>query len=87
MGVAHRAYDDRLPRSEYLAWTRRWIRAARAVLDPLGSLFLNVGGKPIDPWTALDVAGGAPYLFPWEDRNEDRPHPATFPVRCPTAVP
>jgi site-specific DNA-methyltransferase (adenine-specific) len=63
LGVAYRTYDDRLPRSEYLEWTGRWIQAARHVLDPVGSLFLNVGGKPSDPWTALDVAQAArPYL-------------------------
>ena len=28
-----------------------WIGAAAAVLDPAGSLFLNVGAKPTDPWT------------------------------------
>ena len=42
--------------ADYLAWTSRWVEAAARVLDPLGSLFLNVGGKPTDPWTALDVA-------------------------------
>ena len=30
--------------------------AAARVLRPDGSLFLNVGAKPTDPWTALDVA-------------------------------
>ena len=30
--------------------------AAARVLRPDGSLFLNVGAKPSDPWTALDVA-------------------------------
>ncbi len=33
-----------------------WIAAAARVLTPAGSLFLNVGAKPSDPWTALDVA-------------------------------
>jgi site-specific DNA-methyltransferase (adenine-specific) len=56
LGVAYRSYDDRLPRHEYLEWTGRWVAAARQVLAPDGSLFLNVGGKPTDPWTALDVA-------------------------------
>jgi site-specific DNA-methyltransferase (adenine-specific) len=28
----------------------------KRVLAPAGSLFLNVGAKPTDPWTALDVA-------------------------------
>ena len=32
---------------------------AARVLRPDGSLFLNVGAKPSDPWTALDVAQAA----------------------------
>jgi site-specific DNA-methyltransferase (adenine-specific) len=56
LGVAYRSYDDRLPRAQYLAWTEQWIAAARQALSQNGSLFLNVGGKPTDPWTALDVA-------------------------------
>ena len=40
-----------------------WIAAARRVLQPQGSLFLNVGAKPTDPWTAFDVAQAArPHL-------------------------
>ncbi len=34
-------------------------RAAARVLSPDGSLFLNVGTRPSDPWTALDVAQAA----------------------------
>jgi len=56
LGIAYRTYEDRLPRGDYLAWTAQWVEAAVRVLDPMGSLFLNVGGKPTDPWTALDVA-------------------------------
>jgi site-specific DNA-methyltransferase (adenine-specific) len=56
LGVAYTTYDDRLPRADYLAWTGRWVEAAARLLVPLGSLFLNVGGRPKDPWTALDVA-------------------------------
>ena len=56
LGIAYRTYEDRLPRGDYLAWTGQWVEAAVRVLDPMGSLFLNVGGKPTDPWTALDVA-------------------------------
>ena len=32
---------------------------AAGALSPQGSLFLNVGAKPTDPWTALDVAQAA----------------------------
>ena len=56
LGIRYRTYDDGLPRSEYLEWTGEWIQAAKRALDDDGSLFLNVGAKPKDPWTALDVA-------------------------------
>jgi site-specific DNA-methyltransferase (adenine-specific) len=56
LGVRYRSYDDDRPRSEYLEWTAQWVRAARRTLSADGSLFLNVGAKPRDPWTALDVA-------------------------------
>lgn len=56
IGVKYRSYDDSLPRDEYLAWTARWVTVARRALRPEGSLFLNVGSKPSDPWGAMDVA-------------------------------
>jgi site-specific DNA-methyltransferase (adenine-specific) len=56
LGIRYRTYDDGRPRSEYLEWTGDWIKAARRTLARDGSLFLNVGAKPKDPWTALDVA-------------------------------
>jgi len=56
LGVAYRSYGDSLPRDAYLEWTGRWIVAAARVLGADGSLFLNVGSKPTDPWAALDVA-------------------------------
>ena len=63
LGIRYRSYDDRLPRERYLAWTGDWIGAAARVLDPAGSLFLNVGAKPTDPWTPFDVAQAArPHL-------------------------
>jgi site-specific DNA-methyltransferase (adenine-specific) len=56
LGTAYGRYEDTLPRAEYLAWMARWAAAVRRVLSPRGSLFLNVGGKPSDPWIPLDVA-------------------------------
>ena len=56
LGIRYRSYDDELPRPAYLAWTGEWIQAVKRVLAREGSLFLNVGSKPKDPWTALDVA-------------------------------
>ena len=56
LGIAYRSYRDDLPRSEYLNWSERWLRAVSAALSPAGSLFLNVGAKPTDPWIPLEVA-------------------------------
>lgn len=63
LGIRYRSYADRLPREHYLEWTGAWIAAAARWLGPNGSLFLNVGAKPTDPWTAIDIALAArPHL-------------------------
>ena len=63
LGIRYRSYEDTLPRGQYLQWTGEWVRRAARALATEGSLFLNVGAKPTDPWTALDVAQAArPYL-------------------------
>jgi site-specific DNA-methyltransferase (adenine-specific) len=59
LGIQYNQYQDTLSRDEYLTWTHKWVAAAARVLRPDGSLFLNVGAKPTDPWTALDVAQAA----------------------------
>lgn len=63
LGIQYRTYDDGQPQQDYLDWTGRWVAATARVLAPQGSLFLNVGAKPTEPWTALDVAQAArPHL-------------------------
>jgi site-specific DNA-methyltransferase (adenine-specific) len=59
LGVQYNSYRDALSPEDYLEWTGSWIKAAARVLKPAGSLFLNVGTRPSDPWTALDVAQAA----------------------------
>lgn len=59
LGIRYRSYDDTIPRGKYLEWTGEWIRRAAGSLTERGSLFLNVGAKPTEPWTALDVAQAA----------------------------
>ncbi len=56
LGIKYRSYRDDLPRSEYLGWTDRWIRAVQRVTHDDASFFLNVGAKPTDPWIPLEVA-------------------------------
>jgi site-specific DNA-methyltransferase (adenine-specific) len=59
LGIRYRTYDDTIPRHTYLEWTDSWVRLATRALAAEGSLFLNVGAKPTDPWPALDVAQAA----------------------------
>ncbi len=56
LGIRYRSYDDTIPRDAYLKWTGEWVARAATTLARDGSMFLNVGAKPTDPWTALDVA-------------------------------
>jgi site-specific DNA-methyltransferase (adenine-specific) len=63
LGIAYRNYRDDRPREEYLEWVRSWSRAVRKVLSSDGSFFLNVGGKPTDPWIPHDVARAAGESF------------------------
>jgi site-specific DNA-methyltransferase (adenine-specific) len=56
LGIHYNQYEDMLPQADYLRWTGAWVAAATRVLRPDGSLFLNVGSRPSDPWTAIDVA-------------------------------
>jgi site-specific DNA-methyltransferase (adenine-specific) len=56
LGIDYSQYEDTLSHADYLQWTTAWSVAAARVLRPGGSLFLNVGSRPSDPWTALDVA-------------------------------
>ena len=59
LGIRYRSYDDAKPNEEYLKWTGEWVKETKCALSPDGSLFLNVGSRPSDPWTALDVAQAA----------------------------
>lgn len=56
LGIRYSQYQDSLSPEAYAKWTDTWIAAAARVLKRDGSLFLNVGARPSDPWTPLDVA-------------------------------
>lgn len=56
LGTRYHSYDDSTPRNDYLDWIDEWASRVTRVLAEDGSLFLNVGGKPQDPWVPLEVA-------------------------------
>jgi site-specific DNA-methyltransferase (adenine-specific) len=56
LGVQYRSYSDSRPRAQYLAWIGSVAGAVDGVLARDGSFFLNVGGRPKDPWLPWDVA-------------------------------
>jgi site-specific DNA-methyltransferase (adenine-specific) len=56
IGKQYHMYNDVRPRDEYLGWMEDVARVSKTVLKKNGSFFLNVGGKPTDPWIALDLA-------------------------------
>jgi len=56
IGVSYSTYDDTIDRPTYLDWLRSWGKAVHSRLSADGSLFLNMGGKPTDPWIPWEVA-------------------------------
>ena len=56
IGINYSQYNDRIPRESYLEWIKQWGVLIKRVLKPDGSLFLNIGSKPSDPWVPFDVA-------------------------------
>ena len=55
LGTRYEKYDDSGTRSEYVHWMGEWGKAVSEVLSDGGSLFLNIGGKPSDPWGPFEV--------------------------------
>ena len=56
LGINYSTYNDNIPRKDYLDWLDKWALICLDVLKDDGSLFLNIGTKPSDPWVAFDVA-------------------------------
>ena len=55
LGTAYRGYDDTIGRGDYVKWIGAWGAAVAETLREDGSLFLNFGGKPSDPWGPFEV--------------------------------
>jgi site-specific DNA-methyltransferase (adenine-specific) len=56
IGTDYGEFKDNQTRPEYLLQMATLAVAMRYALKPAGSVFLNVGGKPTDPWIPHDVA-------------------------------
>ncbi|MDB4359078.1 site-specific DNA-methyltransferase [Verrucomicrobiales bacterium] len=56
LGIGYEAYQDKLSSEDYLAWSREWINEVKRVLKADGSLFLNVGASPKNPWMPHELA-------------------------------
>ena len=56
IGIKYSTYYDAIPREEYLSWMEDVVMECKRALNDKGSLFLNLGYKPKDPWIAWEVA-------------------------------
>jgi len=55
LGTRYGSYDDTVERTDYVDWMGQWGAAVHEVLSDEGSVFLNIGGKPSDPWGPFEV--------------------------------
>ena len=55
LGTSYNSYDDTMGRVDYVEWMGQWGQAVSEILADEGSLFLNIGGKPTDPWGPFEV--------------------------------
>jgi len=55
LGTSYKSYDDKMERVDYVEWMGQWGQAVSEILADEGSIFLNIGGKPTDPWGPFEV--------------------------------
>ena len=55
LGTSYKSYDDKMKRVDYVEWMGQWGQAVSEILADEGSVFLNIGGKPTDPWGPFEV--------------------------------
>ncbi|MCD4655047.1 site-specific DNA-methyltransferase [bacterium] len=56
LGIKYNNYNDGIPREKYLNWIDHWTIHISQILSPDGSLFLNLGSSPKNPWISMEVA-------------------------------
>jgi site-specific DNA-methyltransferase (adenine-specific) len=55
IGTKYGLYDDKSERKEYLYWIQDWLSSIYPLMSDGGSLFLNVGGVPSNPWLPFQI--------------------------------
>ena len=55
LGTGYKNYDDTIARNDYVSFMGSWGEAVKRVLKPDGSVFLNMSGKPSNPWGPFEV--------------------------------
>ena len=55
IGTKYNGYEDKLTSEEYLGWLVHVLDELKTVMSPQASLFLNISGKPTDPWLPFEV--------------------------------
>lgn len=56
LGKNYSKYKDNKERGEYIKWMGLVAEESVNIMKDGGSFFLNIGGRPSDPWLAFDVA-------------------------------
>jgi site-specific DNA-methyltransferase (adenine-specific) len=49
LGIRYRKFADNADRASYLDWCEKWAAQIQRLLQPNGSLFLNIGAAPSNP--------------------------------------
>src|SRR4030066_1425728 len=49
-------YKDNKTRNDYADWMGLVAEESKKIMKEDGSFFLNMGGRPSDPWLAFDIA-------------------------------
>jgi site-specific DNA-methyltransferase (adenine-specific) len=55
LGIRYGSYDDAGDREDYLGWIAQVAEEIKGRLKPEGSLFLNVGSSPTNPWGPFEI--------------------------------
>lgn len=55
IGTKYSQYDDNRPEPEYMDWISDWFQTVLYMLDEQGSVFIVIGGRPVDPLFPLRV--------------------------------